>query len=254
MNLLFAENINEMTQTQIHTLVQEIDQKSKAEAIKIAAFDADGTLWDTDVGESFFDFQIKKNCFSKNIEASFEIYSEIKKNDPEKAYLWLAQLNAGNTLAQVRKWSNRSFEKNQPRFFKTSVEIIKALQKIGFEIYVVTASIKWAVEPVAKILNIPYDNIIGVQTMIENDIITNKQKGFITYKEGKAKALLEKTSGIKPYLCVGNSGGDSGLLACSQFKSIAYQTQNTKNELFKSEIKLQNLAKENSWIRHQFRS
>ena len=82
----------------------------------IAAFDADGTLWDTDLGENFFQYQID-NHQCKFPQNPFDHYLEMKKinNDPRSAYVWLAQINAGHKLETVQKWAQDAFNTIQPR-------------------------------------------------------------------------------------------------------------------------------------------
>ena len=50
-----------------------------------AAFDADGTLWNEDIGEKFFQYQID-HCFLPELEKKdpWEYYLKTKKKTPEK--------------------------------------------------------------------------------------------------------------------------------------------------------------------------
>ena len=92
-----------------------IAELKKAQKPLIAAFDADGTLWDTDLGENFFHYQIDQKHVPLP-ENPFEHYLEMKKinNDPRSAYVWLAQINQGKSVEQVRKWAQEAFESIRP--------------------------------------------------------------------------------------------------------------------------------------------
>lgn len=79
------------------------------------------------------------------------------------------------------------------------------------EVYVVTASIKWAVEPGALFLGIPADNVIGVNTKVHNGVITDQIDGVVTWHEGKVDGLLKKTNKA-PFFAAGNTIGDLALL------------------------------------------
>ena len=54
-----------------------------------------------------------------------------------------------------------------------------------------------------------------IETQIENGVVSDRQKGVISYREGKSKALLARTGGVAPYFASGNSEGDRWLLECS---------------------------------------
>src|SRR5258708_6380902 len=80
----------------------------------IAAFDAYGTLWDTDIGETFFLHQIK-NCALPNMPKDpWKHYHDLKEVDRIRAYYWLAQINMGQKLSQVRSWAQTSLQNAGP--------------------------------------------------------------------------------------------------------------------------------------------
>lgn len=224
----------------------------------IAAFDADGTLWNTDLGESFFKYQIK-NCplpaFQTLNEDPWIHYRRWKESgDPRPAYLWLAQINSGQSISKVREWAASNVREMSPLpVFEAQRELIAFLKKNDVEVYVITASVKWSVEAGAEIFGIPEKNVIGVATQIESGIITEKQSGLITYRDGKPAALLEHTNGVRPFLCSGNTTGDLNLLKAATHLALAVQsTQPEGSELFKTEMALQKEAEANNWLRFHF--
>lgn len=219
----------------------------------IAAFDADGTLWATDMGESFFKYQLSNNFINGLPKDPWLHYKKMHKENPRAAYLWLAQINAGKSLKDVRECAQRCLL-NHPNLelFSGQKEIIKYLQSLGAKIYIVTASIKWAVEPAAALYDIPYENVIGVQTRVENDLVTTEQLGPITWREGKPEGLLQATNGIKPFFAAGNTPGDLSLLECSTHIRFALNSASPEHPLYKSEKKLQDIAKEKGWFFHSF--
>jgi hypothetical protein len=88
-----------------------------------AAFDADGTLWNSDLGEQFFQYQID-HCQLQSIKNRdpWHYYESTKSVDPVKAYLWLAQISKGISLTQVRSWAKKSVELNPPKIFEEQKE------------------------------------------------------------------------------------------------------------------------------------
>lgn len=220
----------------------------------VAAFDADGTLWDTDLGENFFQHQIDNKLVSMPSDP-WKHYLDAKKinNDPRDAYVWLAQINKGQTVEQVREWSQNAFDQIQPKpIFSEQKKLIDLLLAHDVQVYIVTASIRWAVEPGARALGLSNENVIGIETEVVDNIISEKKVLPITYRQGKVDALLAKTKGIQPFLSAGNTIGDYELLQASTHFQLAVSAASRDDRLFKSENDLQTMAIEKNWWRHRF--
>lgn len=221
----------------------------------VAAFDADGTLWDIDLGEAFFHHQIDHKLVDLPADP-WNYYLELKKknNDPSEAYLWLAQINHGKKISQVREWAEQSLKLQHPfPLFEEQKKLIEILKNKGVHVYIITASVKWAIEPAAKIFGVEADSVIGVETEIDpNGVVTQIQKGLITYQMGKIEALLERTEGKKPFLACGNTMGDFQLLNAATDLAIAVSAANQDDRLFKTENDLQKIALQKSWLTHRF--
>lgn len=231
-------------------LLKKLDETlvSHPSTPRYAAFDADGTLWDIDIGESFFDHQIATKAVPLPSDP-WKHYEELKLVDKPAAYLWLAQINAGISISQVRAWAEDAVLKLEPLPFLTEqVRLIEGLKNRSFEIFVVTASVKWAVEPAAQRLGIPIQNVLGIQTAIVGDIVTDQAAGPITFREGKAQAILQSTNGVRPLFCAGNTLGDEHLLKASQGLALAVRSQKHGESLFDSESELQVLAEKHGWL------
>lgn len=219
----------------------------------IAAFDADGTLWNTDLGEQFFKWQIKSGLLKNLPSDPWAHYVSWKeKGDPRPAYLWLAQINQGQPIEQVRAWAKMAVEQNSPTpIFSEQRKLIELLQGKGIPVYVVTASVKWAVEPGAALLGIPQSHVLGISTKIKDGIVTDEQEGEITYREGKAIAL-EKLTGQKPFLSSGNTLGDISLLESASHIKLCVSAAAKDHRLWKSEEELRREARTRGWLLHEF--
>lgn len=221
----------------------------------VAAFDADGTLWDADAGETFFDWQIH-NCDLAAFKGinPWKRYHDFKNPDPRVAYVWLAQISAGHKLSEVRAWAAECFKSAGPwPVFSSQRRLIELLRSLGIEVYVVTASIKWAVEPVAALLGIDFEHVLGVETEVRDGVITDIVKPPITWRDGKAEGLLAKTGGVRPVLAAGNTYGDIALLDCATHVRLALSTQEKPGGLFDEESKLVDHARASKWHIHPFR-
>ena len=237
--------------TQIKSVIADLKNKGTP---LIAAFDADGTLWDIDLGENFFQHQIDHKQIPLPPDP-WTYYLELKKknNDPREAYAWLAQINKDLELTQVQAWAQTAFDQIAPKpIFSEQKKLIDLLLENSIQVYIVTASIKWAVEPGAKALGLSADHVIGVQTKVINNIITDEKVLPITYRQGKVDALLQHTNQLRPFLCVGNTIGDYELLQSSTDIRLAVSAASRDDKLFKAENELFNKAGEQNWWRHRF--
>lgn len=240
----------------ISEIRDQIDQALEGVKNPVAAFDADGTLWSHDAGEQFFEFEFKNQLVEGLPEDPWAHYRHLKSEvSKEAAYLWLAQINAGKTLDEVRQWALDCLEAHKPTpIFPEQKAIIEHLQSKGVDVYVVTASIKWAVEPGAALYGIDHDHVIGITTRIENGIVTTEQGGPITYREGKVSGLLEKTNGIAPFYAAGNTEGDLPLLESSTHLKMvmASAPKEIDPDMYKTEQGMISLAKERGWLYHSY--
>lgn len=228
-----------------------LSEAKKSSSIPIAAFDADGTLWDTDLGEAFFQYLIdnKKVSLPPN---PWEHYESMKAEHAPTAYLWLAQICQGLDLATIREWASRCVAEINPPIFEAQQKLIQYFLNEGVKVYIITASVKWSVEPGAALLGLKQEDVLGVETTIEKNLITSKQKGEITYREGKVKALLAATKMQNPFFCSGNSEGDQELLAASTGLSLAVSSARRDDKLFRTESNLLKLAEQKGWQTHRF--
>jgi len=223
-------------------------------ATKIAAFDADGTLWATDVGKNFFNYQFRNRLVSNLPEDPWAHYQELYKTDRNKCYLWLAQINSGIALDTVKGWAKESVKVHfeEMGLFAGQKELISFLKDKGVEVYIVTASVKWAVEPAAQLLGVKAENVIGVETKVINGMVTDQQNGPITHSEGKVDGLLLKTKGRHPFFAAGNTKSDQALIESATHLNLVIGSAPQGHELYETERYMLSLARERAWLWHQF--
>lgn len=243
-----------------------IQRSSSNNSRPVAAFDADGTLWDRDAGEAFFQWQLDNCDFQGLPQDPWAHYRNWKKRDPHGAYGWLAQISSGASLETVRTWAQACYQSHQPwPVFRSIQMLFEKLQTTGFEIFVVTASVKWAVEPGAlHLLGVPHDHVLGIETEVMPKapggplITTDRVISPVTYRQGKADALLRATGGRKPAIAAGNTIGDIALLESATDLKLMIQSQSPlvseDAELAVSEKKLRDHGRPLGWRLHAFRS
>lgn len=223
-------------------------------ATPIAAFDADGTLWSCDMGENFLHYKAQKKLLPNLPKDPWAHYENMKTENLEKAYLWLAQILDGTEIGQVRQWAQEAFDQmldqlgNSPSpVFPIVKELIEFLKSNNVKIYIVTASIRWAVEPGAKYLGVSHEDVIGITTKIVDGKVTAEQDGPLTYKEGKPKGLFLKTENKNPFFAAGNTEGDLALLKSASHIRLVNVSAKPDEENYKTERFMVNVAKENHW-------
>ena len=218
----------------------------------VAAFDADGTLWDTDLGEAFFRYLIE-NRLVPLPEDPFGHYQWMKTGvSHPAAYLWLAQILKDVSLTQVREWAEASVASQDLPIFEAQRQIIAKLQSLEVEVYIVTASIKWAVEPGALRLGLTHEHVLGIETEIENGRVSDRQKGVITYREGKMQAILAHTKGLAPYFASGNTEGDKWLLEGASALRLVMSAAPEGSENWPTESVMLELALKRGWSSHRY--
>lgn len=240
-----------MPKTKLQQILDGLE-KNRPKGRAVAAFDADGTLWDTDLGEGLFGYQIDNKLVPLPADP-WGHYNYLKeKVSHPVAYLWLAQISKGVPLSTVRAWAEMSVSSKPLPIFEEQLRIIEKLKSLDVEIYIVTASIKWAVEPGAVRLGLTAADVIGIETEVVDGVVTEKQKGVITYREGKAEAILARTGGISPYFSAGNTEGDKWLLESASKMRLVMSAAPEGSENWPTESKMLKLAAEQGWFSHRY--
>lgn len=236
----------------VEELKFDIDQCLRMGVPPIAAFDADGTLWPQDVGEDFFHFQLRNKLIANPPPDPWKYYLDLKSVSPRKAYLWLAQINEGHSDSDMLQWSrdNISDLKQNQSFnpFGFQRELVDYLLSQNVSVYVVTASIKWAVMGAVEELGLPKENVIGVSVTLDKEgCLTDIQEGPITWQEGKVEGLYHATGGVAPFYVSGNTMGDLPLLnVATNIKTVVTSAPKDQG-LYETEQELYQHALRNFW-------
>jgi HAD superfamily phosphoserine phosphatase-like hydrolase len=226
-------------------------------ARKTAVFDADGTLWHEDAGESFFKYQIQNSLAPgiQGLKDPWHYYKRLEEQNRSQAYSWLAQINAGMPEQQLRN-QVREFYRHQ---FKDKIpapvlELIGDLKARQFEIWICSASIRWTLEPALDFLGLDRAKLIATEVEVdENGKLTKKVVTPVPYIEGK-KYWVEKKLGEQPLMVAGNSMGDIDMLALAQELPLVICFMPHLPEIESSEIALEAEAKKRGWPRQVFNS
>ncbi|MCB0420533.1 MAG: haloacid dehalogenase-like hydrolase [Bdellovibrionales bacterium] len=206
-----------------------------------------------DMSEHFVQYQEREKLLTEIPHSPWQHHLKMHKEDPKAAYLWLAQINAGHPISEVRGWADR-FLKDYGAIptFTSQRQIIDHLRKKEVEIYIITASVKWAVEPGARLYGVDEDHVIGVATQVKEGLVTTEQDGEITWREGKVKGLLNKTNGVYPFFAAGNSSGDLPLIESATDIHLVVSAAQPGEHTYETEQEMLKIAEEREWYRHRF--
>jgi phosphoserine phosphatase len=188
-------------------------------------------------------------------------FGQLAEGKIAKACSEIVQLFAGFTLAEVRAFAEETCaeELQSPmapsalggrtvprgiRFLRETVDIIHALQDRGFDIYAVSGSSKWSVEPVFLRLGVPHDRVIGIDLHDSGGIVSSEARTPIPIHGGKVESLRSVDSRA-PVLVASDSRNDIPLLLLSTDLRIYVNSHRRKTEDF---FTLGEINRDSSWV------
>jgi haloacid dehalogenase-like hydrolase len=113
----------------------------------------------------------------------------------EPAYAWAAQLLAGHTPAEITGFAQSAITAGVAaavdatqkvgtqtanayvRIYDQIKDLAGVLQKNGFDVWVVSASPQYFVEPFAAMLDIPSDHVVGIRLVLDSGKLTSNLQG-----------------------------------------------------------------------------
>ena len=178
-----------------------------------------------------------------------------------KACTEIVQLFAGFSLAEVRAFADATFaeELKSPmtkcilggralprgiRFLGESVALLRTLQERGFDIYAVSGSSKWSVEPVFRSLAVPEEHVIGIDLDVVDGIITTQARTPVPIHGGKVDRLRNADT-RPPVLVVSDSRNDIPLLLASTDLKVYVNSHKRKTDDF---FTLGKIRRDDSWV------
>lgn len=231
---------------------RRLNQALKKPQPHYAVFDADGTLWPHDAGETFFKYQLK-NCNLRNLPPSpWDYYWKLKDTDAAASCLLLAQINKGFSLKQVRTWADECYDGIDFPIHKSMYDLVHLLMKMKIQVYIVTASIKWAVEPMARRLGLENKNVLGIEVTEKNSMLTDEGIFPLPYGAGKPEAFLKFSNDVRPIFGAGNTISDSYLVDCATDVQLAISSAAPGEHGHETEMKMREKALSKGWLTHSF--
>ncbi len=200
--------LNQILSTK-EALIQTAKKAGKPEPLFLSIWDFDGTILKGDCSEGLVESgdTIYKGLAQVSIESGF---SEIYKADSgfstfwhdyrfmeENISRWLAypfigQMLRGADDSAVRAVSRMHFRETlAPHYFRSSVQMIHALEKAGIETHIISASADFFVDESAPTLNLSADRFNGIGYQVESGKVTEKLIYPVTWSHGKTEKMRE---------------------------------------------------------------
>lgn len=205
---------------------------SAASAGTLAAFDADGTLWSVDVGESFLKWAAEEGKLArwpKGPWAWVEYERRLATGDLRYAFEFCLTAFADLRDEEVSRWAR---ELVQPAWndhiFKEMRQLVRTLREREAEVWVVSGSPSWVVIPGAELLGIPQERVIAGVPKVENGIVQESLARPLPIQETKVETLVA-LAGRPPHFAAGNSEYDFPLLESARTLALVINPPGEKH-------------------------
>jgi HAD superfamily phosphoserine phosphatase-like hydrolase len=177
--------------------------------------DADGTLWNDDIGEAFLrtiaaeGALVSAEARGVDVWATYEAKCRVDKRE---GYGWAVQVMAGleeSALRQRCEAFARAFVPS--RAFEAMRALVAECEARGVTPWIVSASHQWVVRAAAPLVGIDPRRAFGLTVEVEGGVLTGRLAKPFTFREGKA-AAVQALIAERPALVSGDSTGDAEML------------------------------------------
>lgn len=182
---------------------------------RVAAFDCDGTLWSSDAGETFFDWEIRQGVVSDEIAKTMRArYADYRAGQVNEAVMCgeMVSMHRGISDQRMMELATEFMGHLFPgRVFPELRDLIHELTEKECEIWIVSSSNEWVIRAAMKSFGIPENRILATKPVLENGIVTDR---LVRIPTGPAKAsVLREVVGKSIDAAFGNSRWDTEMLA-----------------------------------------
>jgi HAD superfamily phosphoserine phosphatase-like hydrolase len=181
---------------------------------RVAAFDCDGTLWSSDVGETFFDWEIKNGVVPAEVGLAMRArYAEYRAGKVSEEDMCGEMVTMHKGISEA--FMMQAAAEFMARFFPGAIfpemrDLVRRLHENGCEVWVVSASNEWVIRAGVKPFGIAEERILASKVEVENGIVTDRLVR-VPSGPGKKQALREAV-GKDVDAAFGNSRFDTEML------------------------------------------
>lgn len=218
---------------------------TRKDARRVACFDADGTLWDEDLGEAFLRWLVAGKHLTA-VDCDADVWAEYERRVHENrsaGYAWAVAAMAGLAEQDVVRWS-RQLAAAWPNYRPAMTALMHGLMSEGFEVWIVSASNRWTIGAAAERIGLSIERALGIESEVHEGKLTSRVREPMTSEAGKV-AVIEQVIGARPLLAFGDSFGDLAMLEHCEAPLVATRGNRPATPLVE-------LAQERGWAVHAF--
>lgn len=186
---------------------------------QVAAFDCDGTLWSGDLGERFFDWELRQgDVVPLDLDRPMrDRYAAYKRGEVEETAMCgeMVTMHRGISEERLLSAAARFFDQFfVQQIFPEMRELVRRLHETGCDVWAVSSSNEWVIRAGMKHFAIPESHILAAKVELDRGIATDRLIR-VPSGSGKPEALREI---LKKEIDVafGNSRWDTEMLAMAK--------------------------------------
>jgi phosphoserine phosphatase len=148
-------------------------------------------------------------------------------------YEWAVRLHVGLRPEEVRGWTKVAIQRELKRVVEVEQrrteageevrigrgirllremgELIAALRRAGFDVWIVSATNLWSVQVFAAYFGVPPERVLGNRVRLVDGVMTGQTQTPVLFREGKV-AIIDERIGRRPALVAGDSVTDLEML------------------------------------------
>ncbi len=188
-------------------------------------------------------------------------FGQIDDGHVAKACADIVRLFSGYRVDEVRQIASASFEFERRsdvmtrslgkrvlpqgiRYIGESLDLLRTLRARHFDLWVVSGSSKWSVEPVFAPLGIPQDHIIGIELIDDHGVLTSREIVPVPIRTEKVAAFRRHSDRI-PQLVASDSRNDIPLFNFASRLKVRINSRGRSTEEFFRDL---GQEEDESWV------
>jgi phosphoserine phosphatase len=186
---------------------------------RVVAFDCDGTLWSGDLGERFFDWELRQgNVVSADIDRPMrDRYAAYKRGQVDETAMCgeMVTMHRGISEERLLSAAVRFFDQFfVEQIFPEMRELVRRLRESGCEVWAVSSSNEWVIRAGMKYFGLPDGHILAAKVHLDRGIATDR---LIRVPSGSGKPeALREIAKKEIDIAFGNSRWDAEMLAMAK--------------------------------------